>query len=307
MLVPSAEKITLNGTGYNGNLKVYSEFQNLKELDISGSSISLDLNGCESLVSLNMNNVKLGENGTISVINHKIKNIYFDNITAATVTLSNLPVDDVTIQPAQKIGTLNISGNGKGCLKAQSNTTSKITFSSYETVEITGENVSEIYCNDSEETSVLRKVKIIECPKLTTLSLSAKDLEELDLHDCVSLKTLELKKSGDFKLKTLDLSGTQVNEIIIKDYKDEKIPTQDGCLDLSIFKSLCTDGGYFKIRGNSAVSHIQFKNEQSSPVELKYNFNGCSSLERVYGNIAINCTDCFNGCNKFSIHGEISE
>jgi hypothetical protein len=175
-----------------------------------------------------------------------------------------------------------------------------LTFSGFKKVYITDAvNLSTVECNDSDNT-ILKEVVINNSAKLSSLTLPVESLHTLDLQNCNNLAGIKLKGSNYDSLYKLNLIGTKVTKIEFdsgnKDY-----------LDLSRFtnlgKSTNTSETYIKLSSNPDVKCIQFKNEQNKPVYLSFSISNCANLERVYGNISLNCTSCFYQDYKFSIHG----
>jgi hypothetical protein len=126
-------------------------------------------------------------------------------------------------------------------------------------------------------------------------------LVTLNLSGCSSLTDIILKGSDYTKLRFLNLYGTKVKYITFDN------GTDTSCLDLSKFTNLGTSSSsstsYVRLDSNTEVEKIRFKNESNSPVYLLYTFNGCTKLERVFGNLRISATECFKSLPNFSIHG----
>lgn len=303
---PSAESIKLNSPNYSGELKIGNEFYSLKDVDISKSKISLNLDGSSSVKTVNINNVKSNE---ITIINnYNLSDLKMNNVTIDTFTASSLPYDDVSIGSGHLIKSVILTGKDAGTLSINSNVTQNVTFGKYEKINITGNKINSIICNDGGD-SVLTSVSIINCPELKTLTLSADNITTINLSGCSSLETLTLKGSqieSFDKLKSLDVSGTKITSIKFETFDGEYELTEQ-YLDLTKFPNLSkTASDIFNIGNNSSVVNIQFTNDKDRPVLLNNNFTGCTKLERIYGNVSVNYGWCFNGCKQFSIHGNIN-
>jgi hypothetical protein len=137
------------------------------------------------------------------------------------------------------------------------------------------------------------------CTKLTSIELPVDNLVMLDLSGCSNLTEIVLKGSNFSKLSTLNLSGTKVSSITFNN------ESPAGYLDLTRFTNLgkASSGTSINLSKDEAVVAIKFRNDENSPVRLTNNFQGCTNLERVYGNVSICTNSCFYGLNKFSIHG----
>jgi hypothetical protein len=124
----------------------------------------------------------------------------------------------------------------------------------------------------------------------------------LDLSSNNNLVTFNISTSNQAGIKTLALQSTKIASIT-----GDNVDTS--LLDLSAFTSLSN----FSIYDNSEVVKIQLANNQSTPIALTNTFQGCTNLERIFGNMILTNTSysgnwgLFYNCSKFSIHGSITQ
>lgn len=138
-------------------------------------------------------------------------------------------------------------------------------------------------------------VYISNCGSLTSIEINVDKLEYLNISGCTSLVEITLRGSNFDKLTTLDISRTRVTNII---YDDKSLNDKD-TLYLKPFVNL----SHFNIANNDDIETIQFANVKNSPIPIENQFSGCKNLKRIYGNVIINISECFNNLNLFSIHG----
>lgn len=138
-------------------------------------------------------------------------------------------------------------------------------------------------------------IQITGCPKLTTLKISGSSstLKTLNVSNCTSLGNIAFDDKIYSNLTTFNAYNTQLNTITWG------TTTNSSYLDLSKFTGLINPD----LRSNTKLTKVQFNNNHNSPIQLGINFNGCSNLERVYGNVKVTCSSCFKDNTKFSIHG----
>lgn len=192
-------------------------------------------------------------------------------------------------------------GSSYGALTISNNTTiTDVDFSGFDSVSISNCSAIKSIVH-SDNASVLTSLTINNCISLTSLTVYVDELKTLDLNGCVNLTSLTLRGSNFNNLVKLDLSRTKVAYIT---YDDK---TDNTCLDLSRFTKLGTDidknNTYIKLGNNPEVTEILFQNSLFKPVYLTYDLQGCTKLRRVYGNISIAVTNCFQELREFSIHG----
>ena len=156
-----------------------------------------------------------------------------------------------------------------------------------ETFECRNNSVKEIQLTSTNLKSVL-----IRSNSLQSLTIQGNiNLTSIDISSCPNLTTLRIPigSSEDVSnVTTLKLNNTKVKSL-----------DQGDVLNLVNFVKLQD----FNIQSNTAVTKIQFANIQNNPIQLNNSFSGCSNLERVYGHIAPTCTNVFNKCTKFKLHG----
>jgi len=300
-VLPAVKEIVLNSPGYIGALSIDNSFYNLSYIDISKSSIVLtvdesrvttidarDINS-SSLTLVNCNNLQSVLLNGASINSCDIRPAWTKDINLSENKIKSLSVAGK--MENDSYGTLEISNNS---------TIENINFSEFNTVNIS-DCASLKTVVHSDDPPVLTSLTITNCTELTSLTVLVDKLTTLNLSGCTSLTRLILKGSDFTKLRKLNLYQTKVEYI---EYDDD---TDTSCLDLSRFTNLATSSStntaYVRLGSNPAVRVIKLKNVSSSPVYLSYNLQGCTNLERIYGNIRINVSACFKNLRKFSIHG----
>ena len=299
--LPAVRELTLTSSGYAGALTIDQSFENLSSIDISNSSISLNVNGA---------GVK-----TIDASNINSSSLYITNCSNLTnVNLLNANVQDCRINPAwtndidlsnNKIRTLTVSGravnNQYGTLTINDNSSiNGVVFDNFENVVIQNcSNLTSLVSNDSTH-SRIKTLTVTDCPNLTSVTIYADGLTSLDLHNCVNLNSVTLLiESENPSLSSLNLRNTSVTTI-----KFENGVENSDVMDLTRFKLLGkTSGNTLNLQNITGLRIIKFDNNENSPVRLTSSFSGCSDLERIYGNVQVRCPNCFDNLKKFSIHG----
>lgn len=255
-------------------LSLDSGFDKLQEINIQ--------NSCVSQLSLPINpNIPL-----------RVLNIKGSQLTYLNLDNQNL-INSLDLEGCNKL--INLKITNCALLKTlklnetQSNLTEiEIASDSFENFEcISNKKVKNI----SITSTSLSQVVIKGCTNLESLTVSGNVLKHLELSECTKLNTLNITSPSD-SIDVLHLDYTKLNTI-------QYNGTNSNLMDLSRFKSI----GSFKINNNTEVVKIQFNNDIDNPIHIINNFIGCSNLERVYGNIYIECSKTFQNCSKFSILG----
>lgn len=301
-VTPAAETIKLSGPNYGGSLVIDDSFINLTTLDLSKSKIALTVNR-SNVQNINVSNINSSE---VSLQNcEHLKNVNLNNATITKLDVRPAWSDNASFVNT-KFQTIYIQGkesNGNyGTLTIRdSSVLTTLDFGQFSNISISNcPKLKTITCSDSKS-NLLKSVVITNCTSLTSLSVYADALTTLDLSGCTNLETITLRGTNFSSLKILNLSATKVKNINFVDLGE-----QEDYLDLTKFNSLSRStsaSSYFKINNNSNVVAIKVINDKTNPFYLHYHLQGCYNLERIYGHISINCTSCFYGDTKFSIHG----
>ena len=287
--LPSAKEIALTSANYSGTLELEDSYPDLGLVDISNSSISLTLNNLQSLKTLtavgckgaalsvqncpNIKNISLGgQFGVIQIQNIPIS-MQLNGTRSSSINLSTTKDNiDISISADTKVTKIELTGFRNisiiGCDKLKE-------------VTISGDNTQSVTISGNEAVTELKKVSINATSKLTTLNLS----------NNIALESIEL--TGESNLNTINFSKTSITSI---SYNGKAVTDY---LNLSPNTNLTS----FNIQNNPAIRFIQFPNISERPIPLKTPFTGCSQLERVYGNVTINCSSCFKDLSKFSVLG----
>ena len=300
--LPAVKEINLTSSGYSGALRVDGSFGNLSSINISNSSISLEAN--ESIVK------------TINAQGINSASLYITNCSNLTnVNLLNASIQDCRIAPAwtkdinlsnNKIKTLTVTGkpvNGQyGTLTIKNNSTmTAIGFDRFENIVIQNcAKLTKLTSNDSNH-SMIKTLSVTNCPNLTSIAIWADGLTSIDLHDCVNLNSVTLLgDSNTFpNLTNLNIRNTKVTTI-----KFAQNAENSDVLDLTRFTNLGkTNSGTINIQQITGIRILKVTNIRNNPVKLTTALTGCVDLERVYGNVAVCCSSCFDNLKKFSVHG----
>jgi len=62
------------------------------------------------------------------------------------------------------------------------------------------------------------------------------------------------------------------------------------------------------VKNNPNIRYIKFTNDKNNPIPIRNSFEGCTNLERIYGNIEIYSSgtlSTFNKLSNFSIFGTL--
>lgn len=296
------EQLELTSREYSGDLTVDSSFFNLREIDISNSAISLTVNDNDVVQKINLNNID--SNGVKLTNNNSLSEVTFNNATVDTFEISPLWTPNLELTNSHKIKNLTVNGLG-GTLSIQNNAIIQtLGFQKFATLNINNcVQLSKISCNESEPT--LKTVSITNCPSLTSLKILIDNITTINLSGCTNLSEITFIGSNFDNLTALNLSQTKITKIKFASSTNEEGTSKD-YLDLYDFKNLAVQkdnpNSYFNISNNPEIEYIQFRNEDD-PIYLKHNFENCTKLKRVYGNLVVCTTNCFSGLTSFSVHG----
>ena len=301
LILPAVKEINLTSSGYAGALRVDNSFGNITTINIANSSISLEAN--ESIVK-NIN--AMGINSTsLNITNcNNLTNVNLLNATIQNCKIAPAWTKDINLSN-NKIKTLTITGkavdNQFGTLTIVNNSTmTEVGFDRFKDVVIDNcAKLTKLTSNDSDH-SMIETLTVTRCPSLTSIAIYADGLTSIDLHDCASLTSVTLLGNSTFpNLTNINLRNTKVTSIKFQ----QNAPDSD-ILDLSKFTNLGkTNSGTINVQNVTGIRIIKTTNDRNNPVKLTTNFSGCSDLERIYGNVTVCCSGCFNELKKFSIHG----
>lgn len=314
---PSVKNITLTSANYSGALNISNQFPSLSTIDISNSSISLIINEDQlttgGITSINASNLKNATQLSIENCNKLTScNLYQSKIGTCVIRPAWTDVLDFSEIYAK---TLRLSTRNSGTLTINENdTVSDLQFSNMETVTIDQcPSLTTVKCIDSTSLTPLRSLTINNCTQLTTLEIVADErLEVINLYNCSTLSQIKITSPGTSfpNLRILNFGNTNISKITYV-LNGNTITQTSGIFDFStIFPNLATvdnEYNYVRFTGNTSVKSIQFNNSDvNTPTILRYSFNGCSALQRVYGTLKVksgSSTYLFNDCGNFSVHG----
>ena len=304
-VTPAAETIKLVGKNYSGSLSIDDSLFNLTSLDLSGSKISVDVNKSK-LRTLNLSNINCERVGVTNC--SELQNVNLTNATIGFLDIRPVWTKDIRLSNI-KVTTLTIQGKKDndeyGTLVIENiSTLTSLTFEGFKKVEIKGASkLQTIICNDSTN-DILEEIVINNSPGLKNLTIPGEALHTLNLEGCNELSVITLKGHKFDKLRKLNLMYTKIKGFKFKTDSNEELKKY---LDLSKFENLGISSdkniSYIKLSNNPEIEYIQFANNTTAPVYLSYPISNCEKLQRIYGHICLNCTECFKQNSKFSIHG----
>lgn len=301
---PSVKTITLISPNYSGTLNISNQFPSLSSVNISNSGISLVIDEATithgGITTINASNLRNSSRiilsncnklTSCSLANSRINECVISPLWTNTVNFSNIYAKSLTLSAPTTSGNLTINNNS---------VINSLTFSNMENVTISScANLVSVKCNDTT-TTPLRNLILKSCNSLTSLEIRSNVLEVLDLRGCTKLEEIKLHGSDFSHLKILNVSNTLLKKIVFDD-----LLCEDGILDFRKFTLLAKSSdrteSYLDVSNNKNLRSIQF--DTGGPIYLHFGFSGCENLERLYGIFYINCSSCFNHCNKFSVHG----
>lgn len=292
----------------------------LTEIDLSNTQ-----NSNVTQFQLNLTSAQTGVNGA-GYYKNPFENLTDINIINSCVTGVTLP-EDIALNTLRIAGSAirNVKLNGQSILK---------------TVDFTNcialTNIELTNCAAFENltlsgTPQLKKIVVDNCPALNEINIDMNGYDipiQILVSNTPGLKKVTLKNVRNTdavvsinasNLETVSLRGCDFPEIILGsgcyntlksfDISDSTVVkiNWDGTftgdyLDLSQCPHL-VEGG-INIRNNAAISKVQLpNNEENGPVNLNFEFTGCTNLTRIYGYINVNKAAAFMDCKKFTIHG----
>lgn len=313
--MPSLQEVYLNGQRYAGTLSFGSNknFPNLTSIDISNSSISLDIND-KNVRSINLSNIKSSEVSIFSC--NFLEEVRFSNsyIGNCSIEPLNYISDDNGLTEEQKtlvlnsnhIGILNLKTDKKINLRiSNDDTLTKLNITGF--VNVTIDNcklLKNITCANGN-TNKLKSLVITNCPELENIEANVQNCETFTTDRYSNkLENITFVISGETQsLTTLKLPQSKVTNIIYKAPGGgilQQYESPNKTLNFQPFTRL----NDFNIGGNNQIEYIVFNNDLNHPIYIRNSFQGCSLLRRIFGCISIYYVDyTFNGLTNFSIHG----
>lgn len=315
--MPALEEVYLNGANYGGTL-TFENFQNLTNVDISGSQISLTING-ENVRYIDLSRIKSNK---VTILNcNNIQNITFSNSEIGTCEINKVSYinenSEVLIGNTVYTNTLYLNGNKIRNLTLSSNNNSKLYISNdsiLEKLDIDGfSEVTLIECSNLKQIissqGALTKLTVTGSSLIESLKLNVTNCTQISLGQSPMLSSVTLTTSVDFsKVTTLNLNnGIFTNINLFKIENGSEIPyfqesQEEGFIDLSPFTEL----NNLNLSKNPNFSYLRLNNDKNKPIKISNDFKECTNLTRIYGHIEItNVYQTFYNLRKFSIHGDI--
>ena len=309
--IPAARSLILTSPGYSSQLKIDNSFYNLIDVDISGSKISLTLEG-SNVSSLKADNIN-SESLTLSSCS-KLKKVSLSGATINKFTATPIweEVRENLVLSGLKCKELTLQGTGGKLEIKDSSTLKSLTISGFSSVTVTGCSALETVVSNDSIDAILQTTTITGALGLKSISLVADNLTSLNLGGCTSLDYLELRKitaKGNIdlelpKLTSLSLNNTKIKRIVRpvrigNSWVEDEERSNSNTLYITDYPNLTT----LKLADNQEIEYIKFPNNETQGFSITNPFTNCKKLKRVYGHITINTESCFKGCNLFSIHG----
>lgn len=272
--------------------------------------------GFDKLQTLYVNNSCI--TGLVFPDNISIKDFNISNSNIVTLNLSNQNfITELDITNCKALQTLSINN----CLNLRSvnidatNQSLKdlriIDCPALTTVTISyNSSIETVYISSPSVSSLT----INDCKKLQSVEVAIRPLESVQITNCENFTTMNFIVSNtDDETKRIEsenLKVFDVNKTAIQyaGYAiDVKSASIENIVDLYYFKNLDT----INFLNCSNVEYIQLHNDQNIVLEPK-SFNGCTNLKRVYGHYLIkyvsgnSITGMFKDCKNYSIHGDVN-
>ena len=302
---PALKTIQLTSPTYSGTLRIGSTFESLNDINISNSSISLQMDDAY-VKELNASNLR--NSGLIDIRNcSNLTNVNLNNSLIAsciiiptwtnTLNFSNIRARQLNLKSPTTDGSLTIDNNS---------TINTLSFSNMKTINVnTCSSLQSVTCIDTTS-DILEEISVTNCNALQSFTIKSSRLKTLKLNGCGNLQEITIQGRDFSNLRILDLQGVPLKKITFKDDAGNIIDEQvDGRFNFSRFTSLSNNidasTSYIRMGNNENLKSIQFY--YPNITYLHYNFQGCSKLERIYGQCSIKCSACFYQCYAFSIHG----
>lgn len=284
----SSFRLALNNTTSSG--QTYTKYQKLTSIDISESTCVSGLD----IPSVPLTDLK----------------VYRSAITALELKAQKY-LGNIDLTGCSKLQTVYISecdSYTDFTITGLANLTSVVILNCPNLQNVNISNCPNLTVVDVEGCKGLADVTITNCPSLSGGTAS----NYITLSECSALKNIDLSSNENLAVVRITSSNqANVTKLHLDNTKVTYI-TGDGAssdlLDLEAFSNLSD----FTIQGNTEVKEIQFANVKDNPVEINKTFQGCTNLERIYGNIMLTNAyysgnaGTFRGCSKFSIHGNIT-
>lgn len=308
----------------------------LQELNLSGvksSNMAVNLDGELSALNKipNIYRAPFSNITSIDVSNSNISSVSIPSgVSLYNLNVTNSNVQTITLNNQPLLGDMNFAG----CKNLETVTIincNRFTNLTFDESVISLKSLTISNCQNLETLSIdgisykhIPEIAIENCPNLKSITIkdctAADDISRkiIILSDIKNLEILDLsgshytsiewdgiyevngEKYGHIKLAKLLLSESTVDRIYNRNTQKFE---NNRVIDLLGFSSNILSE--IKFSNNKSITSVYFDNIESAPFKIITlgAFSGCSSLERVYGNIEIGASRIFYEDSLFSIHG----
>lgn len=287
--MPSLKTLVLSSNTYTGNLVLDgTNFPNLGSVDVSNSSISLDIKNSD-LTRVNIANMT-GSSASVSVTSCKsLQEIIIGNTTLGSCTINPLPVELAT--KGVTVGERSFGSGG---------------------FEISNTKITSLYLTNSKNTTEGNtRLSIVNDASLTTLSVSG--FATVCIKDCPKLINIYIT---DPQNNSGEITGDYLEKLYIDNcggnnskFRIGNRNTAEKVADLTAYTEL----KYLKISNCKKLEEVKFINDSDKYIDLAPEaFRGDTNLRFINGKSTVWITGnrTFFGCKAFTLKqkkGEDSE
>lgn len=217
--IPSLRELTLTSSQYNGSLTLDS-LPNLKNINISKSSISLKIGTTPNKSGLNLNSLNLNNvtSSNITITNSTIKELYFDNIKVGTFSYNGISESNL-----QTVKNLIYTENQTRKTHNETHNVFLVQNTNIKNLTLTINKADCVLYIDSDPSlqslSVggFSKVIINNCTNLNSVNIQDNTITHLELNNCTNSK-LSIYKDSDKREGIVQLSQLKNNNFTINLY-----------------------------------------------------------------------------------------
>lgn len=276
--MPSLKTLVLSSNTYTGNLVLDgTNFPNLGSVDVSNSSISLDISNSD-LTRVNIANMT-GSSASVSVTSCKsLQEINFGNTTLGSCTINPLPVELAT---ATEVGERSFGSGG---------------------FEISDTKITSLSLTNSKNTGGNTRLSIVGDESLTTLSVSG--FATVYIENCPKLINIYIT---DPQNNSGEITGDYLEKLYINNcggnnnkFRIGTVQTAVRIADLTAYTEL----KYLKISNCKKLTEVKFINDSDKYIDLAPEaFREDTSLKFINGTSSIWITGpyTFRGCKAFTL------
>ena len=281
--MPSLKTLVLSSNTYTGNLVLDgTNFPNLGSVDVSNSSISLDISDSD-LTRVNIANMT-GPSASVSVRSCKsLQEIIIGNTTLGSCTINPLPVELAT---ATEVGKRSFGSGG---------------FEISDT-KITSLSLTNSKNTNSKNTGGNTRLSIVNDASLTTLSVSG--FATVYIKNCPKLINIYIT---DPQNNGGEITGDYLEKLYINNCGGNNSKFRIGTADTAVRVAdltAYTELKYLKISNCKKLTEVKFINDSDKHIDLAPEaFRGDTNLKFIDGKSTVWITgnQTFFGCKAFTL------